>query len=196
TRVIIGAGSVFKGGDRYTGSPYPFLNGSLPISERFFAGGANNLRGFEFEEAGPRVVVVPTGIFHNEKGEPVYLDPFTVPFGGNAIAVVNLEGRIPLSKALRVVPFYDGGNVFRRARDIFKAPDPPPGDINLQNQAARWTHTVGLGFRIKTPVGGEFGFDYGRLLNPPVFLIPQGVGGPALYKLHQDHLHFRFSQAF
>ncbi|HTH51605.1 MAG TPA: POTRA domain-containing protein, partial [Pyrinomonadaceae bacterium] len=25
TRVIIGAGSVFKGGDRYTGSPYPFL---------------------------------------------------------------------------------------------------------------------------------------------------------------------------
>ncbi|HEV7699042.1 MAG TPA: POTRA domain-containing protein [Pyrinomonadaceae bacterium] len=195
-RAIIGAGSVFSGGNRYTGSQFAELNGLLPISERFFGGGANNLRGFEFEEAGPRVAIVPSGTFRDSKGNLVGLDPFTIPFGGNAIAVVNLEGRLPLTSSIRIVPFYDGGNVFRNAKDIFRAPSPPAGNIALQNQAARWTNTVGLGFRIKTPVGGEFGFDYGRLLNPSIFLIPQGVNPPALYKLPQDHIHFRFSQAF
>jgi hypothetical protein len=53
-----------------------------------------------------------------------------------------------------------------------------------------------LGIRIKTPVGGEFAVDYGRLMNPPRFLIPQQIGPPAVYQLRQDHVHFRFSQAF
>ena len=83
-----------------------------------------------------------------------------------------------------------------RVSDIFKPPTYPPGNVDLQNQRAVWTHTVGLGLRIKTPVGGEFGIDYGRLLNPPRFLIPQSVGPNAIYQLRQDHIHFRFSQAF
>lgn len=195
-RGILGVASVFAGGDRYINSPYPQLNGLLPISERFFAGGPNNLRGFDFEEAGPRVVIRPQGTFLNSSGQQVFLDPFTVPFGGNALAVVNIEGRIPISKSVRVVPFYDGGNVFRRAGDIFKRPTVAANDIAGQNQRAIWTHTTGLGFRIKTPVGGEFGVDYGHLLNPPTFLIPQAVGPPAQYRLRQGHLHFRFSQAF
>ena len=195
-RGILGLASVFSGGDRYTGSQYPSLNGLLPISERFFAGGANNLRGFDFEQAGPRVVVKPTGRFLNSNGEQVFLDPFTIPFGGNALAVVNLEARIPLTKSVRAVPFYDGGNVFRRVGDIFKRPEAPANDVALQNQRATWTHTVGLGLCIKTPVGGEFGIDYGRLLNPPSFLIPQTVGPNAEYRLQSSQLHFRFSQAF
>ena len=195
-RAILGAGSVFSNDTRFTSVAYPSLNGLLPISERFFAGGANNLRGFDFEEAGPRVVIVPQGTFRNSSGEIVNLDPFTIPFGGNALAVVNLEGRIPFSKSIRVVPFYDGGNVFRTAKDVFRAPTVVAGDIASQNQRAVWTHSVGLGLRIKTPVGGEFGVDYGRLLNPPRFLIPQPVGPPAEYRLRQSNIHFRFSQAF
>jgi outer membrane protein insertion porin family len=196
-RGIIGMASVFSGGNRFNNAQFPSLNGILPISERFFAGGANTLRGFDFEEAGPRVVIVPTGTFRNSRGEQVFLDPFTVPFGGNALAAVNLEARIPFSRSLRVVPFYDGGNVFRRVGDIFKPPTVPPGDVELQNQRAVWTHTIGLGFRLKTPVGGEFGVDYARLLNPPRFLIPQAMGFPnAIFRLHADQIHFRFSQAF
>ena len=187
---------MFSGGNRFTNAQFPSLNGLLPISERFFAGGANTLRGFDFEEAGPRVAIVPTGRFRNSSGNQVFLDPFTVPFGGNALAEVNIEARIPISKTIRVVPFYDGGNVFRRAGDIFNQPSVPPGNVELQNQKALWTHTVGLGFRIKTPVGGEFGIDYGRLLNPPRFLIPQSIGPNAEYRLQQSHIHFRFSQAF
>ena len=75
-------------------------------------------------------------------------------------------------------------------------PTVPANNVELLNQRTLWTHTLGLGLRIKTPVGGEFGIDYGRLLNPSRFLIPQPVGPNAIYQLRQDHIHFRFSQAF
>ena len=195
-RAILGVGSVFSNGDRFTNSAFPELNGSLPISERFFAGGGNSIRGFDFEEAGPRVVIVPQGTFRNRDGEPVFLDPFTIPFGGNALAVVNLEARIPLTKSIRAVPFYDGGNVFKSPKDIFNPADTVPNNVNAANLRAVWTHTVGLGLRLKTPVGGEFAIDYGYLLNPPRFLIPQVNGPNAIYQLPQSQIHFRFSHAF
>lgn len=193
-RAILGLAQVFSSGNRFPNNPD--LNGILPISERFFAGGSNTLRGFDFESAGPRVVVVPTGTFRNSNGDQVFLDPFTIPFGGNALAVVNLEARIPLTSSLRAVPFYDGGNVFRRVGDVFNPPDVPANDVFRRNLRSLWSHTVGLGLRIKTPVGGEFGVDYGYLLNPPSFLIPQGNGPNATFRLGQSQIHFRFSQAF
>ena len=101
-----------------------------------------------------------------------------------------------LSELSTIRPFMDGGNVFRKAGEIFRRPDPALGDIALQNQRAIWTNTFGLGLRLKTPIGGEFGVDYGHLISPPRFLIPQPVGPPAEYRLRQGHLHFRFSQAF
>ena len=68
---------------------------SLPISERFFAGGASSLRGFETDYAGP-------------------LDAVTnKPVGGNAIIVGNLELRFPVYRAIHVAGFYDVGNVYR-----------------------------------------------------------------------------------
>jgi outer membrane protein assembly factor BamA len=193
-RAILGVAHVFSNGNRFENQPE--LDGILPISERFFAGGANTLRGFDFESAGPRVAIVPQGVFRRSNGDPILLDPFTVPFGGNALAVVNLEARIPLTKSFRVVPFYDGGNVFRRVGDIFNPPDVPPNDVLRQNLRALWTHTVGVGLRLKTPIGGEIGVDYGYLLNPPTFLIPQGNGPNAILRLPPSHIHFRFSQAF
>lgn len=196
-RVIFGAGSVFhEREDRFTNPQFAALSGSMPISERFFAGGSTTLRGFAFEEAGPRIAVVPQGVFRNTKGEIVSLTPFTVPFGGNALMITNLEARLPLTESIQAVAFYDGGNVFRRARDIFKKPEPQPGNAFLTNLQAQWTNTVGIGFRIKTPVGGSFAIDYGYLLNPPQFLIPQPDGSNAIYRLRQGRLHFRFAQIF
>ncbi|MEP7038452.1 MAG: POTRA domain-containing protein [Acidobacteriota bacterium] len=196
-RGILGLASVFSRNQDFNSAQFPDLNDSLPISERFFAGGSTTLRGFEFEGAGPRVAIVPQGTFRNSKGEQVFLSPFTVPFGGNALAIVNLEARIPVTELVRVVPFYDGGNVFRRVSDIFKPQeDIPANDVFRQNLRAIWSNTVGLGLRIKTPIGGEFAVDYGYLLNPPRFLIPQVDGTNAFYILKQGQLHFRFSQAF
>jgi len=185
------------------------IDRTLPISERFFAGGSTTLRGFNFEEAGPRQVIIPQGPFLDQNKKVVGLNPFTVPVGGNALAVLNLEARIPVTKALQAVPFYDGGNVFRRVGDLFGKKDNtpvPPGDvlaaINAANLRAHWTNTVGLGFRIQTPFGGALAIDYGFLLNPPEFLIPQRGptgdfdGTPAIYRLKRTQLHFRFTQTF
>jgi outer membrane protein insertion porin family len=72
----------------------------LPISERFFAGGARTLRGFGFEQAGPR-------------------DPVTnQPVGGNVLLVLNNELRFPILYRFGGAVFSDTGNVFRRLSDF------------------------------------------------------------------------------
>ena len=99
--------------------------------------------------------------------------------------------------------------MFRRIGDLFGRKDTTPvpaGDvlaINAANLRAHWTNTVGLGFRIQTPFGGALAVDYGFMLNPPEFLIPQrGPGGidydgtPAIYRVKRTQLHFRFTQTF
>ena len=212
--ITLGLANLFNPRDRNENGVIDDIDKTLPISERFFAGGSTTLRGFGFEEAGPRAVVpecflsfpLPAGcgIFRNNKGELIQLDPFTVPLGGNALAVINLEARTPLSKAFQLVPFYDGGNVFRRVGDIFGRNDTAEDDpalsraerIRLHNLRARWTHTVGLGLGIKTPLGGTLSVDYGWLLNPPEFLIPQADGGTASFRPKRSQLHFRFTRAF
>ncbi len=121
------------------------IDRTLPISERFFSGGSTTLRGFNFEEAGPREVVIPLGQFRDQDDNVVFLNPFTVPVGGNALAVVNLEARVPLTRSVQVVPFYDGGNVFRRVGDLFGKDDPapvPPGNILAAINAANLTRAL------------------------------------------------------
>jgi len=71
----------------------------LPLTERFFAGGANTLRGFGFERAGPR----------NTLGRTV---------GGNALLILSSELRFPINNRLGGVLFYDTGNVFQKTSDI------------------------------------------------------------------------------
>ena len=195
-RAVFGLANVFSTGRRFSSAQFPGLEGSLPISERFFAGGSTTLRGFEFEAAGPRVAIVPQGVFRNQRGEVVNLSPFTIPFGGNALAIVNLEARVPISKVIRIVPFYDGGNVFRRINEIFNPKGAPTNNVFTNNLRAVWSNTIGLGFRIKTPIGGEFAVDYGYLLNPQSFVIPQQNPPNGILRLHQGQIHFRFSQAF
>jgi len=166
----------------------------LPISERFFAGGATTLRGFRFEEAGPQGILFfdPT----NPDAPPTLTrDPNNpkqraalVPLGGDALAVFNFELRYPLTKHLRLVPFYDLGNVFRRAGDLFGC-DRRARDT--RNLCVPWTHTVGLGLRINTPLG-PVGVDYGYLLNRPTFFTDQDQ----VVRQQRGVIHIRFGQTF
>lgn len=195
-RLVLGVANVFSNGNRFSPSRFSGLNGSLPISERFFAGGATTLRGFDFEEAGPRVAFVPQGTFRDQKGNVASLKPFTIPFGGNALALVNIEARVPISNTIRAVLFYDGGNVFRRFGEIFNPVNAPENNVFLSNLRSVWSHTVGLGFRLKTPIGGELAVDYGYLPNPPRFLIPRQKLPNTTFQLHRGQIHFRFSHAF
>lgn len=205
--VSMGLANVFNPRDRDGNGKIDEIDRTLPISERFYSGGSTTLRGFNYEEAGPREAIIPEGIFLNSKKQPVVLNPFTVPVGGNALAVINLEARIPMTRELQVVPFYDGGNVFRRAGEIFGKH--PPLDtssvlslIKSTNLRSHWSHTAGLGFRIQTPLGGALAVDFGYLLNPPQFLIPQRdqnggfEGVPAIYRLNRFQVQLRFTQTF
>jgi outer membrane protein insertion porin family len=142
---------------------------SLPISERFFAGGARDLRGFGFEEAGPTILVPE----RDSNGDVIRNDDGTIrrkisPLGGNAVIVINNELRFPIIGNLGGTIFSDTGNVFRRVRD-FK-----PGGL---------TQTFGVGLRIKTPIG-PVRFDVGFL----VFNKPAGISG--------SHRHITIGQTF
>lgn len=72
----------------------------LPISERFFAGGSNSLRGFGFERAGP--IRAATGL----------------PTGGNALFTFSSELRFQLLGPIGAATFYDTGNIFRTVSDL------------------------------------------------------------------------------
>lgn len=139
----------------------------LPISERFFAGGATTLRGFRFEQAGPQGILEPRN--PNEL-------PTLVPIGGDALLIFNFEFHYPLTRRLRLVPFYDWGNVFRSVSDI---------------NFAGMTNSVGLGLRFNTPIG-PVGVDYGFLLDPPSFVTASG----ATLRQPRGALHFRIGQTF
>jgi outer membrane protein insertion porin family len=206
----LGVANLFNPRDRNGNGVIDDVDRTLPISERFFSGGSTTIRGFGYEEAGPREVAPSCfaqttidfncGLVRDKQGKLIRLNPFLVPIGGNAEAIANLEARVQLTKLFQVVPFYDGGNVFRHASDIFRkggqSSDPNLTAIERVNLRAQWTHTVGLGFRIKTPIGGSLAIDYGFLLNPPAFLLPQRMDGPATIRPKSSQIHFRFTQTF
>ena len=142
---------------------------SLPISERFFGGGSRDLRGFGFEEAGPQTVVrkrdIDGNIETDANGNPILV---LSPLGGNGYLVLQNELRFPIWGPLGGAVFSDTGNVFARVRDM------KPSNL---------TETVGLGFRVKTPIG-PVKFDYGFL----VWNKPPGVS--------RSHKHFSIGQTF
>jgi outer membrane protein insertion porin family len=201
--ITLGLANVFNPSDRNDDGVIDDVDRTLPISERFFSGGSTTLRGFGYEEAGPRETVVPVGQFRDREGKPVSVDPFLVPTGGNAVAIVNLEARVPLVGSFQIVPFYDGGNVFRFASELFgrrRTEEVFANEmerIRSLNLRANWTNTIGLGLRIRTPIGGALAIDYGLLLDPPEFLVPQAPGfAPVTTRLKNGQLHFRFTQTF
>ncbi|MCK9603112.1 MAG: outer membrane protein assembly factor BamA [Candidatus Omnitrophica bacterium] len=113
----------------------------LPIYERFFAGGADTVRGYHERTAGPV--------------DPVSKDPL----GGNSLLIGNIEYTYPLFSFLKVAGFFDVGNVWRRVGDIGSSTDA----FGVENSGG-FKSSVGLGLRIKTPIG-PIVLDYGIPFN-------------------------------
>ena len=109
-----------------------------PLSETFFTGGGDSLRGFPLDGAGPQRNVYVCG-YRPDSLPTVRRSMF--PSGGNELLVINAEARIPLpiKKGLSIVPFYDGGNVFPR--------------IGFHDFTSLYSNNVGIGLRYSTPVG-------------------------------------------
>ena len=127
----------------------PFAGSRVPLSERFFTGGPDSLRGFAINAAGPQR---PVTVCSNP-ADASTCAIISVPVGGLMLAIVNTEGRfpIPLKEGLSGVLFYDGGNVYSH--------------VHFSDFVNNFSHSVGFGIRYRTPVG-PIRFDIGRNLNP------------------------------
>jgi outer membrane protein insertion porin family len=128
----------------------PFAGSYVPLSERFFSGGADSLRGFPINGAGPQR---PVTVCSNPSDTST-CTLISVPVGGHMLAIVNTEARfpIPLKDGLGGVVFYDGGNVYSA--------------INFHQFTSNYTNSIGFGFRYHTPVG-PLRIDIGHNLNAP-----------------------------
>jgi translocation and assembly module TamA len=129
------------------GLAQPFAGSRVPLSEEFFTGGGNTLRGFPLDSAGPQrqVPVCSSG--------GVNCTLIQVPTGGSEMLILNSEFRVPLPirKGVSLVTFYDGGNVFPK--------------VGFHDFTSLYSNNVGLGLRYATPVG-PIRIDVGQNLNP------------------------------
>uniref|UniRef100_UPI0035CBBD5D autotransporter assembly complex protein TamA n=1 Tax=uncultured Sphingomonas sp. TaxID=158754 RepID=UPI0035CBBD5D len=65
---------------------------AIAPSRRFYAGGGASVRGYGYQDIGPR-------------------DPNNDPVGGRSLAEFSIEARVKTFGAFGVVPFFDGGNI-------------------------------------------------------------------------------------
>ncbi|MDO8525897.1 MAG: outer membrane protein assembly factor BamA [Candidatus Omnitrophota bacterium] len=95
----------------------------VPVYERFYAGGANTIRGYKERYVGPR---------DSGSNEPV---------GGDAILIGNIEFTFPIyEKIIKGAVFYDIGNVWPKIDDFL-------------DNATQFKSGAGFGVRVKTPIG-------------------------------------------
>ncbi|HEX2450845.1 MAG TPA: BamA/TamA family outer membrane protein [Gemmatimonadales bacterium] len=133
----------------------------VPPEQRFYAGGPNDVRGFNRNELGPVVYVVTDSALRSVGGNPDALPPDSVqvaPTGGNALLVGNLELRVPspiFPERVRLAAFFDAGALWARGRE---------GDVGR----FRLRFTPGFGIRIGTPLGpARLDLAYNGYLLPP-----------------------------
>jgi outer membrane protein assembly factor BamA len=116
----------------------------IPPEQRFYAGGPNDVRGFERNELGPVVYVVSKGEVDSAAAEDRAIEPREVTVsatGGNTLAVGNVEIRVPspiFASRLRLAAFVDAGGAWQRGD---RSSDPV---IRV---------TPGVGLRLNTPLG-------------------------------------------
>ncbi len=129
-------GLIFSPGVELGGASGNFV----PPEQRFYAGGANDVRGYDRNELGPVVYVVSSDLANG--GDPNRNDVRVAPIGGNTVVVGNVELRLPspvLPGRLRWAAFVDAGGVWARGTTV-----PSTRAIRV---------TPGLGLRLATPLG-------------------------------------------
>jgi len=122
----------------------------LPISEQYFLGGIQTVRGYTLRSLTPRILV----------GSSTRPDTSVrrFPVGGNKQFFFNLEIEFPIFEkvGIRGVLFYDAGNVFAADAKFFQ-------DDTYKLPLGLF-HSVGFGFRWFSPIG-PLRFEWGIPLN-------------------------------
>ncbi|WP_309897555.1 outer membrane protein assembly factor BamA [Archangium sp.] len=126
-------------------------NRPLPISELYYVGGINSLRGYLLRSISPTLLAPRSG------SPDASIDRLDV--GGNKQLVLNLELEFPVFEkaGIRGVVFYDAGNAYATNERFFQDDD---GYAKLGLY-----HAVGFGFRWFSPVG-PLRFEWGIPITP------------------------------
>ena len=162
----------------------------VPPEQRFYAGGPNDVRGFDRNELGPVVYVVRDSSI-NVEGVPDVNAVRVVATGGDRTAVANLELRLPspvFSSRLRFAAFVDAG-------------------VLWESGGARVLRvTPGLGLRFASPLGPirfDVGYNPYQLQSGALYAANSTTGELLLFRPSyvKDRgrnytLHFSVGQAF
>ena len=129
----------------------------LPISELYFLGGINTIRGYPLRQVAPSQLV----------GTAVCPDCSvqSLRVGGNKQIIFNAELEVPLIEkvGIRGVLFFDAGNAFGRNANFFQI---PKGDaLEPLNLPLGLLYSVGFGVRWFSPIG-PLRFEWGIPLTP------------------------------
>ncbi|MFN8651956.1 MAG: BamA/TamA family outer membrane protein [Gemmatimonadales bacterium] len=142
----------------------------IPPEQRFYAGGPNDVRGYDLNELGPVVYVLNRDSISAVAQDSLargQLRPRFSATGGNTLGVAQVELRIPApiwGSRLRFALFVDGGTLYERGR------------TNLA--PIRFRITPGAGVRLQTPLGpARFDVGYNRYDQPPGALYLQKSDG-------------------
>jgi outer membrane protein insertion porin family len=136
----------------------------VPISELFYVGGINSVRGYRFQSIAPQDLVPGSN-------DPVFT-PVAITVGGDKQLVANLELEFPLFDkiGIRGVAFFDAGNAFPRGSW---------GDGDPVNSPSLGLYkSYGFGFRWTSPIGPlrfEWGIPLDRRRNFAGQVIDQAV---------------------
>ena len=116
---------------------------SVPLYNRWFLGGAFNMRGFDYRDVGPKDIT----------GEPL---------GGETYWFGSFEYSIPVIDRVRVAFFYDIGMVYQNAYSLDSKVYDKYGNFIIDS--GKYNDNFGLGVRLNLPIG-PLVFDYGIPIN-------------------------------
>jgi len=161
----------------------------IPPEQRFYAGGPNDVRGYDRNELGPVVYVVNavdtldvTGARTLAQVDSGNIRPRFSATGGNTLAIGQLELRIPSpiwSERLRLALFVDAGTLYERGKTKLA-----PVRVRI---------TPGAGLRLNTPLGpARFDVAYNGYDQPPGALYLQRNNSLTL--LRTDYVQQRKSR--
>jgi len=158
----------------------------IPPEQRFYAGGPNDVRGYDLNELGPVVYVLTRDSLSHQDTLDLQsgkLRPRFSPTGGNTLAVGQVELRVPApiwGNRLKIAFFVDAGTLYER------------GKTNLSPVQLRIT--PGMGLRISTPLGpARLDVGYNGYDQPPGALYLQKSDG-TLTLLQTDFVQRRSSR--
>lgn len=160
--------------------PVPVSVPTVPIFDRLYLGGSNNLRGFRFRDISPK----------DFNGQPI---------GGQSMARATVELTFPIIEKARGAIFYDAGLVNPDAWDFSDQTIEVPRGLNAQ-ASYLYAKRLGLPFNPLTPksTNDSFGSDFGIgvRLDLPIGPLRLDYGYPLDRAGNTGHGHLNFSVGY